>query len=87
MGSSKYENNPEQLNIDYQDRINFFEMLKVEWSKMNLEPKELYETLVSLNYFTSVRGRYKEAGYKFRFTHGGLTDVALLFCSDLKEKS
>jgi len=87
MGSSKYEHNPEQLNIDFQDRTKFFEMLKEEWSKLSLAPKELYDYLVTPEYYTKARGLYKQDNYQFHFTNGGLRDVALLFCSNLKEKS
>ncbi len=87
MGSSKYEHNPEQLDIDCQDRINFFEMLKEEWSKMSLAPKELYDYLVAPEYYTEARKLYKQANYQFHFTDGGLRDAALIFASNLKDKS
>jgi hypothetical protein len=85
MGSSKYELNRKQLDKDYQDQTNFFKMLKEDWSKMTLQPKELYFYLVQPEYYTKVMEIYKQANYQFPFTDGGLRAAALVFTSNLKE--
>jgi hypothetical protein len=85
MGSSKYEGNPEQFNIDYNDRVNFYENLKAEWREILGTPREVYEHLISQEYFKYARREYDTGNYQFRFTHGGLCDIALIYATELKE--
>jgi len=90
MGSSKYENNPEQLDKDYADRKAFLEEIDKEINDDgDSTPLDKYVNYYSsCKYFYSYVFRYYESeGHKFTLTFESFKERGLLICAKELEEA